>query len=469
MFNEILGYTENHISRNEICPCYSRKKYKSCHGHFALIQNIINNDVSEMRHRLKQVGFCKPIVSWNSGEKKYVLVCDIIHEANRGTFHDFLLKFYFDTLKRFKINDEKHPMIGLLNETKKARATHNQPGLHSISCTGSTDAGLTLAYNMYLLDHHYPSDFKVIMEGRKNDKQGFSALFYELSVFKFLILSGFKLQFSDEKSGKYGKCCEGIAEDAFGNRFGFEAKSSSASGKGKLFPQDNHKKFETSRVKNLLKDALIKKQTAEFTNVSDTRLIFIETCAFDSEFDNFTKESDKFLRKFEDDMMENINGKSAYIIFTNTPYQNAYQSIKMTKKQYIGYINIPMLDRFEKEDVSIRMGVDAIYSHPHFFKLSDLIKFETIPYKFSENESPITNIDENGRPSTIYGLYKSFIKNGWKPLESDFKNKLGSIDLKFIQKECCINWIECGLILKNDIDKAHNSSKIHKLWEGDKE
>jgi hypothetical protein len=431
----------NHISRNQDCACYSKIKYKLCHGHVYLTQKMIDKIKFHDNYRIEIQKLSKPIISCTINEIRHVIVgITDYYKGTSGTFHEFLFDFLELTLgyEWIKNQSDDHPIIILLNKTKQYKNDHYSLGLFQIESIGATDACLTMAYNLYILKHHYPSEGDEVIK-RLKSKDQFSGAYHELNVFKFLILSGLKVQFSKESKSNE-KCVEGIAEDENGVIYGFEAKSSNDC--GEIFPNNAHPALEKKRAMRLIRDALEKKSN-QFSNVSNVRILFIELSANENEFDDLMKGMDTFLMAFENENKDLIENKKAYIIFTNNPYQLSIDGTDMKKKQFIASLNIPELNNLKNE--SNRKVVETILIHPLFCKLSETKAYEVIPHTFDNTH---LESDDIPKPRTIYALFKILYRRYKKMNREDILQMLkdsnieNDLSKEILLKELVIREIE---------------------------
>jgi SEC-C motif len=94
------------IGRNQLCPCGSCKKYKTCHGSITAspppqpsvskdqIQQMIQRHEATERIRQNQQGFARPIVSFRAFDRQVVAVGDTnYHSTDWKTFPDFLAHY----------------------------------------------------------------------------------------------------------------------------------------------------------------------------------------------------------------------------------------------------------------------------------------------------------------------------------------------------------------------------------------
>src|SRR5215469_10609729 len=103
----------SHVGRNQPCPCGSGKKYKRCHGAYAVTepalrdgehQAALEQSLEEIKardaRREKQQGLGRPIIAarLNSGHQMVAVGNRVHFSAAWRTFHDFLRDHLFTLL-----------------------------------------------------------------------------------------------------------------------------------------------------------------------------------------------------------------------------------------------------------------------------------------------------------------------------------------------------------------------------------
>lgn len=269
-------------SRNQPCPCGSGKNFKRCHGGpNADYEEMISLGAMEAQsqaaiHRLqreRQQGLGRGIISADSDGTRVVVVGKRKCWGNWETFHDFLFAYVVDVLGRewFKAETGKdprirHPILGW-HERLVAKAEQLEPGrVKQIRMTGAINAHLTLANDLYTLEHnavqaHTPGIQERLLRRLKHPDQ-FVGARYEIRVAAMFLRAGFDLTWEDETDRSSSHCEFSATYPKTGKSFWVECKMRNQSPAAK--PLTGFGKFV-----GLVSDALQKKTDAE-------RLIFVD-------------------------------------------------------------------------------------------------------------------------------------------------------------------------------------------------
>lgn len=214
--------------RNEPCPCGSNKKFKRCHGGPNLVyEEIFSRGAQEAQrlaaiHRLqreRQQGLGRGIISADANGTRLVVVGSRKFSGNWKTFHDFLYAYGIDILGREWFRSEaqkspalRHPIFGwherLLALAKASQVEGNH--VKRILLTGAINAYLTLAHDLYTLEHnasqaHTPGIQKRLLHRLKHPDQ-FVGARYEIRVAAMFLRAGFDLTWEDETDGTSRHC-----------------------------------------------------------------------------------------------------------------------------------------------------------------------------------------------------------------------------------------------------------------------
>lgn len=270
--------------RNQACPCGSGKKFKRCHGGpNADYEEMISRGAREAErqaaiHRLqreRQQGLGRGIISTDASGTRLVVVGYRKCWGNWKTFHDFLYAYAIDVLGRewFQAESEKppalrHPIFGwhgrLMALSKSIQAEPGQ--VKQIQITGAVNAYLTLAHDLYTLEHnasqaHTPGIQERLL-GRLKHPDQFVGARYEIRVAAMFLRAGFDLAWEDEtdRSTTHGEFTATYPNT--GKSFWVECKMRNQSPASKS--QTGFGKFV-----GLVSDALRKETEAE-------RLIFVD-------------------------------------------------------------------------------------------------------------------------------------------------------------------------------------------------
>lgn len=270
--------------RNESCPCGRGKKFKRCHGGpNADYQEMISRGAEEAQRRAeihwiqqqRQQGLGRPIIAAQTAGKRIVAVGHRLFQGAWPTFHDFLYSYIFDVLGRdwFEAQthleqNERHPVIEwherLLAASKASNLTPGEK--RQTPMTGAISAFLTLAYDLYTLEHNndqtHTPELRKLLIGRLKNQDQFVGVRYEIRVAAMLLRAGFELEWEDETDRRSKHVEYTATYPCTGKAFGVECK---------IRNQDASKKANQhlGKFAGLVSDALWK------TTPHD-RLIFVD-------------------------------------------------------------------------------------------------------------------------------------------------------------------------------------------------
>jgi hypothetical protein len=207
-------------SRNQLCPCGSGKKFKRCHGGpNAEYEEMISRGAVEAHRQVairrlqreRQQGLGRGIISANADGNRLVVVGHRRFWGKWVTFHDFLYAYIIAVLGRewfqaeaAKRPDARHPIFVWHERLKGLSKAH--PGdpdqVKQIQMTGAVGAYLTLAYDLYTLEHnasqaHTPGIQDRLLHRLKHPDQ-FVGARYEIRVAAMFLRAGFDLIWEDE-------------------------------------------------------------------------------------------------------------------------------------------------------------------------------------------------------------------------------------------------------------------------------
>jgi hypothetical protein len=212
------------VGRNERCPCGSGRKFKHCCGHFSQKQPTMNRVPSPQwieqvwrRHqaaerlRQKQQGLGRPIISCElNGHRIIAVGRRVFLSKGWATFHAFLLdylkdKFGSEWLAR-QAQNENHPIFDWFAATKMETIREIETPYRPVRVGNGNNATLslmTLAYNLYLIEHHYEQYNQPLLERileRLKRATGFFAALAETYAAAAFLKSGFKIEYEDESA-----------------------------------------------------------------------------------------------------------------------------------------------------------------------------------------------------------------------------------------------------------------------------
>jgi hypothetical protein len=275
----------SNIGRNQPCPCGSGKKYKRCHGAFAVnalplhsseFEATIDQRVKEVNalrvRREKQQGLGRPIIAAKLDDHQLVIVGNRVHcSANWRTFHDFLRDHFFRLLgkewieaEQAKPPENRHRILQWFDEwTEVARRTGTETGgIYSAPMTGAIRAFINLAYNIYLVAHHTEKCGDTIVCGfidrlKSTRLDAFSGALFETYAAAAFLKAGFTLAFENEKDGLVSHVEFVARYPKTGKRFSVEVKAREHG--PRRFSPDDVDDVKRLRIANKLNKALGKK------------------------------------------------------------------------------------------------------------------------------------------------------------------------------------------------------------------
>ena len=232
--------------RNEPCPCGSGKKFKRCHGGpNADYEEMISRGAEEAQRRAeihwiqqqRQQGLGRPIIAAQTAGKRIVAVGHRLFQGAWPTFHDFLYSYIFDVLGRdwFEAQtqleqNEHHPVIQWHERLLAAsKAANPAPGeTRQTPMTGAISAFLTLAYDLYTLEHNNDQtrtpELRKSLIGRLKSQDQFIGVRYEIRVAAMLLRAGFELEWEDETDRRSKHVEYTATYPRTGKAFGVECK-----------------------------------------------------------------------------------------------------------------------------------------------------------------------------------------------------------------------------------------------------
>lgn len=226
------------IGRNEPCTCGSGKEFKHCHGRLGddgeMIRRrrIIEDRFAAADHqRRQQQGHGLPIRFFRQPDGMVVIVGQQWFKGQWQTFHTFLFDYLAETMVRewwvteiAKSAGSRHPAA---EWATVMRDTWQEDGdLRAHTANNATRAILALAYNIYLIEHHYQQYDQPLLKRlvkRLRDPLTFFPTLAETYAAASFLEAGFHLHYEDERKG--GHHPEFIAtHPGTGKKFSVEVK-----------------------------------------------------------------------------------------------------------------------------------------------------------------------------------------------------------------------------------------------------
>jgi len=387
-----------HSSRNEPCPCGSGLKFKKCHG--ATAESVpkeviaaLKRAVAREKQREDQQGLGQPINSVMVGRQRFVVVGSDIFSSDRWkTFPDFLVDYVkhlfgepWRQQEEAKPEDQQHPFLQLYAHAAadvaqgiKVRGTPTR-----IRSTGRIAAVLELAYSLYLVAHN--ARLLALFMKRLKHRDLFWAAAYEAMVTGMLLKAGFNIDFDDETDSTRDHVELTAMYKATGTKFSVEAKR-------------RRPHVTPSKVGSVLHKAF--KSSAKHM-----RLIFIGAelpWRGDDWLDDF-REVISGIRSQETRLT--IDGEpapSAYIVFTNTPYEMCPGEEYRLRAAVEGF-KIPDL-KLGATFSSLDKALDSRERHKEILSLIESIAKHRIPTTF-DGEIPSLAFGEHAPRLEIGSSY----------------------------------------------------------------
>ncbi|MGV8941497.1 MAG: YecA family protein [Lysobacter sp.] len=392
-------------SRNQPCPCGSGKKFKRCHGSpNAAYEEMISRGAAEAQrqaaiHRLqseRQQGLGRGIISAHADGTRLVVVGNRKCWGKWMTFHDFLYAYIIDVLGKdwfqaeaAKDPDVRHPIFGW--HERLMALSKAQPGgpsqVKQIRITGAVSAYLTLAYDLYTLEHnasqaHTPGIQDRLLHRLTHPDQ-FVGARYEIRVAAMFLRAGFDLIWEDEsdRSTTHGEFT--ATYPGTGKGFWVECKMRNRS-------QESRSQSGFGKFVGLVNDALCKDAKAE-------RLVFVDINTpakprVAGSFYDWRTAAVSDLRRFEgsksaDDL------PSALVIITNFPDHHHLDEVVADAGA--------ILEGFKTDEyrtgrpTTVRQKIEQRERHPEVEALfASMVEHNEVPSTF---EGEIPGVNESQR------------------------------------------------------------------------
>lgn len=232
--------------RNERCPCGSGRKFKRCHGSPNVnYEEMISRGADEAQRRAeinriqqrRQQGLGRPIIAAQTDGKRNVAVGHRLFQGSWATFHDFLYSYILDVLghdwfdaQARPEHNERHPVIQWHERLLLAsKAANLAPGeTRQTLMTGAISAFLTLAYDLYTLEHNSVQtrspELRESLINRLKRQDQFIGVRYEIRVAAMLLRAGFELEWEDETDRRTTHVEYTATYPRTGKAFGVECK-----------------------------------------------------------------------------------------------------------------------------------------------------------------------------------------------------------------------------------------------------
>ncbi len=385
------------VGRNEKCPCRSGFKYKYCCGASSPSQRrsipsfssgevppevrraVIEHQRKEAE-RIRNFGHGRPIISTDFHGYKVVAVGNTIHYSKSWkTFHDFLGDYVKKVIGSEWGNaelkepfEQRHPIIQWYRDVCDLQhRTIKEPGkVQSAVATGPVMAYMSLAYDLYTLEHHALLRKKLINRLKVNAQ--FQGARYETYVAAAFVRAWFDVVLEDEGNSATTHCEFTATHRGTGLKYSVEAKSRHRPGLlGQPGQQQPLEQIEAD-VYRLLQGALSKRAEHD-------RIIFVDVnvpphngAPFEAQW--FKKVAEQ-LKRLEEGQSAEDPWPSAFVFFTNHPYHYVGNDAPEPGRTFIfTAINMP---EFKGADPSV------VRKYPEINQVLDSVLNHTkIPHEF---------------------------------------------------------------------------------------
>lgn len=374
--------------RNAPCTCGSGKKFKHCHGrHGADDRNEITRRrrEAEIRDRQAQQGLGKAIQFYKVRDGIALVIGRALMIGRWSTFTDFLLDYLAERMGRSWIAEEMRKeadghLIGQWACAMRGAHDHPPPGrVTPRKINNGFRSILSLAYNLYLIEHHYEQYDKPLFDrivGRLRRADGFLATVAETNAAAAFLKAGFILEYEDDLQA--GHHAEFVATYPLtGRRFSVEVKTRSAT----LRPNETLK--DQIKLKNKLSQALKK-------DLPWSRVIFVDLNIPDVIVD----EEDPLLVDVLSEVEEaerslKIKGApapSAYLFLTNQPFH--YNFTALDGAPMIGALGFKIATFQPRGAITFRDHVLAREAHPEMQALIQSMNAHSEPPSTFDGQAP---------------------------------------------------------------------------------
>lgn len=327
------------------------------------------------KERKQKYGDIKPIIQAEVGGVRAVGIGSRLYYSDKWiTFPDFLYDYIMIVFGKQWFNNEMskkgsslHPVMSWRYSIHKFTKHHevNDEGLYSAIPSGPYKAYITLAYDLYLLEHHMKLQETIINRLKIVDQ--FQGARYELFVASTMIRAGYDLDFEIDKK-KGSKIVEFLAtHNKTGDKIAIEAKSRHRPGiLGHPGEQETPKSIRI-RLGQLINNAISKKPDYPF-------FIFIDMNLPPEKITNFNNSGINEMIKSLKNVPKTDNGEDYFnlILYTNFPYHYGDE-----------------LKSYPKDHLSVAISVSPIHLLPNKMLLENIQvevkKYGRIPNSFEEN------------------------------------------------------------------------------------
>ena len=237
------------IGRNEKCPCGSGRKYKRCCGMSPTaispvrqiplsevppeVMEILAERQRKEADRVRRFGHVRAPIDLEFRGQRIVAVGNrLLWSPKWKTFHDFLFDYVRDVMGKEwgqaelqKPFPERHPVVQWYDAVcRHQQQVVKEPGkVHTAPATGLDRAFLSLAWDLYTLEHHALLQSRLVERLKHRDQ--FQGARYETYVCAAFVRAGFDPVLEDETDTETSHCEFVATHKETGARYSVEAKS----------------------------------------------------------------------------------------------------------------------------------------------------------------------------------------------------------------------------------------------------
>jgi hypothetical protein len=173
----------------------------------------LNEKIAKERLRRETFGDVRPSIHLDFKGKKILAVGSRIYYSDHWkSFFDFLSDYVpllfgkeWGEKELAKPEPERHVIVRFRTATLRYIKSNERPenrdehGMFTLAANGSAMAYVTLAYHLYLLEHHQRLQARIVR--RLKDPASFQGARYELFATAACISAGFTIEHEDESDG----------------------------------------------------------------------------------------------------------------------------------------------------------------------------------------------------------------------------------------------------------------------------
>jgi hypothetical protein len=333
------------------------------------------------KQRRDQQGHGRPIQSFNQNDGRIVVVGKRLFRSTTKTFHEFLFEYVgqalgIDWFRQQMQSANPHPAAGWANSMNADR--RDQERSMRSACNG-TRSLLAMAYNLYLIEHHYEQYNHPLLARllkRLKEPDNFFPTLSETYAAAAFLKAGFLLEFEDDRSA--GEHSEFVAtHPKTGRKFSVEVKTRAG------IDRSDTTAAKRFRISDRLRRALSKA-------LPHNRVVWIDINIADPTPEDGKGWIDEIMsevRSAESFLM--ISGQPAppaYLFITNRPYH--YNPGAIVGAPVIGALGFKIPDFQHPGPVTFRDIVLGKRTHSEMHELIDSLRRHTEPPATFDGSAP---------------------------------------------------------------------------------